>query len=55
MEIQALVVVFVESKYILSQDMRNTIDEYSFARLSMAKGEKNATEKVASFMYKNNM
>ncbi len=48
-------VVFVESKHILPKDIINAADEYSFARLLMAKGEKNATEKVISSMYKDNM
>ncbi len=54
-EIQAVAVVFVESKHILLEDMTNAADEYSFARLPVAKGEKNATEKVVSSIYKDNM
>ncbi len=54
-EIQAVVVVFVKSKYILPENMTNAADEYSFARLPVAKGEKNAMEEIVSSMYKNNM
>lgn len=54
-EIQAMAVIFVESKHILSKDMTNTTDEYSFARLPIAKKEKNVTKKVISFIYKDNM
>ena len=50
-----MVVIFVKSKHILLEDMTNAIDKYSFACLPMAKGEKNATEKVVSLIYKDNM
>ncbi len=51
-----MAIVFVESKHILPKDMTNAVDEYSFARLPMAKGEKNAMEEVvSSSMYKDNM
>ena len=50
-----MAVVFVESKHILPEDMTNAVEEYSFARLPVAKGEKDATEKIVSSMYKNNM
>ncbi len=54
-EIKAVVVVFVESKHILPEDMPNAVDEYSFAHLLMTKGERNAMEEVVSSMYKDNM
>lgn len=50
-----MAVVFVESKYILPEDMINTADEYSFTCLPMAKGEKNVMEKVVLSIYKNNI
>ena len=50
-----MAVIFVENKHILFKDMTNTVDEYFFACLPMAKGEKTAMEKVVSLIYKNNM
>lgn len=41
-EIQAVAVVFVESKYCLHEDITNAIDKYFFTCLPMAKREKNA-------------
>ena len=50
-----MAVVFVESKYILPEDMTNAVEDYSFACLPVAKREKDATEKIVSSMYKDNM
>ena len=50
-----MAVIFVKSKHILPKDMINAIDNYSFACLSVAKGEKDATEKIVSSMYKDNI
>ena len=50
-----MTVVFMESKHILSKDMINIVDKYSFTCLSIAKGEKNTMEKVVSSIYKDNM
>ena len=50
-----MVVVFVESKYILPKDITNVADEYFFACFLIIKGEKYAIEKVVLFIYKNNM
>lgn len=50
--IQAVAVVFVESKQILLQDMIYAVEEYSFACLPVAEGGKNATEEIVSSMYK---
>lgn len=47
--------VFVESKHILRKDMIYAVNEYSFARLLVAEGEKNVPEKIISSMYKDNM
>lgn len=54
-EIQAVAVVFVESKHILPKDMTYAAEKYFFARFPVAEGEKNATEKIVSSMYKDNM
>ena len=54
-EILAVAVVFVESKHILPEDMTNAVEDYFFARLPVAKGEKDATEKIVLSMYKDNM
>ncbi len=54
-KIQAVAVVFVESKHILPKDMTHAVEEYSFACLLVAKGEKNETEEIISSMYKDNM
>ncbi len=48
-------VAFVESKYILPKDMINAANKYSFTYLPMVKREKNATNKVVSSIYKDNM
>ena len=48
-------VIFVKRKYILPKDITNAADEYFFACLPIAKGEKNASEKVVSSMYKDNI
>ncbi len=45
----------MESKHILPEDITNTVNEYSFACLPVAKKEKNTMKKVVSFMYKDNM
>lgn len=50
-----MAVVFVESKYILPNDMTHTTEKYFFAYLIMVKNEKNIIEKTVSFIYKNNM
>lgn len=50
-----MAVVFVESKHILPEDMTNAIEDYFFARLPVAKGEKDAIEKIVLSMYKDNM
>ena len=54
-EIMAVAVIFVESKHILPKDMTNAVEDYFFACLPVAKGEKDATEKIVSSMYKDNM
>ena len=54
-EIQVVAVIFVENKCILPKDMTNTVDKYFFTCLLITKGEKNAMEKIISFMYKDNM
>ena len=54
-EILAVVVVFVESKNILPEDMTNATKDYFFARLPVAKGEKDIIEKIVSSIYKDNM
>lgn len=54
-EIQSVAVVFMESKHFLPKNMTNTVDEYSFACLPMAKREKNTMEKIISSIYKDNM
>ena len=54
-EIQEVAVVFVESKHIFPEDMTHAKEKYSFTCLPMAEGEKNATEKIVSSMYKDNM
>ena len=54
-KILALAVIFVESKHILPENMTNAVEDYSFARLPVAKREKDATEKIVSSMYKDNM
>lgn len=50
-----VIVVFVESKYILLENIINTADEYSFVCLLMAKREKNITEKIVLSIYKDNI
>ena len=50
-----MTMIFVESKHILPKDMTHAAEEYFFACLPIAKGEKNVTEKIISSMYKNNM
>ena len=54
-EIMAVAVIFVESKHILPKDMTNAVEDYFFACLPVAKGEKDATEKIVSSMYKENI
>ena len=54
-EILVVAVVFVKSKHILPKDMTNAVEDYSFARLPIAKGEKDAIEKIVSSMYKDSM
>lgn len=54
-EILAVVVIFVESKYILAKDMIYIVEEYSFPRLPIAKGERDTTEKIVLSMYKDNI
>ena len=53
-KIQAIV-VFVESKYILSKNITNAADEYIFIFLPIAKKKKNAIKKVILSLYKDNM
>lgn len=50
-----VVVIFIESKYILLKDKTNTIKEHFFADLPMTKGEKNEMEEIILFMYKDNI
>lgn len=50
-----MIIVVLESKYIMLKDMTNTLDKYFCAHLPMAKREKSVIEKVVSSMYKNNM
>ena len=47
--------VFLESKYILPEDMTNAIDEYFLAYLLMVKEKKNVTEKIILSIYKDNI
>ena len=54
-EILVVTVIFMESKHILPENMTNAIENYSFTHLPIAKGEKDATKKIISFMYKDNM
>ncbi len=54
-EIQAVAVVFVESKRILPKNMINAVDKYFFTCLPIAKGEKNVMKKVISSIYKDNI
>lgn len=35
--------------------MTNAVEDYFFARVPIAKGEKDATKKIVSFIYKDNM
>lgn len=39
-EIQVVIVIFVESNYILPKNITNTVEEYSFTYLPMIKREK---------------
>lgn len=54
-EILLVVVVFIESKHILPEDMRNAVEDYFFARLPIAKEEKDVKEKIISSIYKDNI
>lgn len=50
-----VIIIFVESKYILLKDIINAVDKYFFAYLPMAKREKNIEKKIISSIYKDNM
>lgn len=47
-----MAIVFVKSKYILLKDRTYAVEEYFFACLPVAEGEKNITEKIILFIYK---
>lgn len=53
-EIQ-VVAIFVKSKHILSKDITNTVDKYSFAYFLMAKSVKNVMENIVSCICKDNI
>lgn len=54
-EIQKMIIIFIENKYILPKDIINAIDKYFFLYLFMVKGKKNIMEKVVLSIYKNNI
>lgn len=54
-EIQAVAIVFMESKYILPKDITNIISKYFFTYLPIIKKEKNIMEKIVLSIYKDNM
>lgn len=49
-----MAVVFIESKHILSKNMTEVANKYSFIYLPIAKREKNVMEKIVSSIYKIN-
>lgn len=51
----AVAVIFVENKHVLPKNMTNAVEDSFFACLLVAKGEKEATQKIVSSMYKDNM
>lgn len=54
-EILAVIVVFVEKKYIFPENITNAVEDYFFAFLLIVKREKDTTKKIVSFIYKDNM
>lgn len=55
MEIQVVVVVFVNSKYILPKDITHAVEENFFACLPIVERGKNITEKIISSINQNKM
>ena len=54
-EIQAVAVIFRESKYILPKNITSVAEDYFFAHLLVIKGGKTAIDWIVLSMYKDNM